>query len=61
MWDGGEVNIGQTEVIGLALSQDNISFPSAGIRDTSEKRWTVIRQRGLWSSMTTLLYGYSML
>lgn len=48
------MNIGQTELIGLSLLQSNISFPSAGIRDMSEERWTVIRQRGLWSSMTTL-------
>lgn len=56
------MNIGQTELIGLSLSQSNISFPSAGIRDISEERWTVIRQRGLWTFMTTLhvyFYGYS--
>lgn len=53
------MNIGQTELIGLSLLQSNISFPSAGIRDMSEERWTVIRQRGLWSSMTTLhIYIY---
>lgn len=28
------MNIGQTELIGLSLSQGNISVPSARIRDT---------------------------